>query len=289
MYKMVAIDLDGTMLNSYGQVTQRTKDAVKQAMKNGVEIVIASGRPVDSIKAIAREIGCKNFFIAGNGAIIYDIKKDEVIYNKYLKKEKILEIIKLCEENSISYNVYTDKTILAPKLKYNILYYHKENLKKEEDKKTNISIINNMYEYVEKRNEDNYIKMTICDENKIIFDSIIKKLKKINQIEVLDVSHMSRKIIKQGTQEVPLEYYYTEIMAENVNKWTSIEYLIKKFNIESKDVIAIGDNSNDEKMLEKAGLGVVMKGSSKIVTEKADIITDSNNEDGVAKALEKYC
>lgn len=289
MYKMVAIDLDGTMLNSYGQVTQRTKDAVKQAMKNGVEIVIASGRPVDSIKTIAREIGCKNFFIAGNGAIIYDIKKDEVIYNKYLKKEKILEIIKLCEENSISYNVYTDKTILAPKLKYNILYYHKENLKKEEDKKTNISIINDMYEYVKKRNEDNYIKMTICDENKIIFDSIIKKLKKINQIEVLDVSHMSRKIIKQGTQEVPLEYYYTEIMAENVNKWTSIEYLIKKFNIESKDVIAIGDNSNDEKMLEKAGLGVVMKGSSKIVTEKADIITDSNNEDGVAKVLEKYC
>ena len=139
MYKLVAIDLDGTMLNSYGIVTEHTKNIIQNTINKGIDIVIASGRPIDSIKSIAKEIGSNNYFIAGNGALVYDIKENNVIYEKYLSKQKVLEIIKLCEENSISYNVYTDKTILATSLKYNVLYYHKENLKKEESKKTNIT------------------------------------------------------------------------------------------------------------------------------------------------------
>ena len=131
MYKLVAIDLDGTMLNNYGIVTDRTKNAIEKAKNDGVEVIIASGRPIDSIKAIAKEIKSEKYFIAANGAIIYDIAADKVVYDKYLKKEKVLEIIKICEENSISYNIYIDKTILAKALKYNVLYYHKENLKKE--------------------------------------------------------------------------------------------------------------------------------------------------------------
>ena len=135
MYKLVAIDLDGTMLNSYGMITENTKKTIKKIEKQGVEVVIASGRPIDSIKEIAKEIESKNYFIAGNGAIIYDIKNDEIIYEKTLSKEKVLEIIKICEDNSISYNIYTENEILATSLKYNVLYYHKENLKKEESKK----------------------------------------------------------------------------------------------------------------------------------------------------------
>ena len=129
MYKLIAVDLDGTLLNQYGELTEQTKSTTKKIIENGTDIIIASGRPIDSIKTIANEIGSKNYFIAGNGAIIYDIKNDEIIYKKTLKKEKVLEIIKICEENSISYNVYTDKTILSTSLKYNVLYYFKENLK----------------------------------------------------------------------------------------------------------------------------------------------------------------
>ena len=105
MYKLVAIDLDGTMLNQYGIVTQNTKEKIKQAINQGTEVIIASGRPIDSIKTIAKEIGSENYFIAGNGALIYDIKKDEIIYEKFMNKQKVLEIIKICEENSISYNI----------------------------------------------------------------------------------------------------------------------------------------------------------------------------------------
>lgn len=289
MYKLVAIDLDGTMLNSYGVVTENTKKVIKQTIEKGVEVIIASGRPIDSIKAIANEIGSDKYFIAGNGAIIYDIKKEKIIYDKFMPKQKVLEIIELCEKNSISYNVYTNKTILAPLLKYNVLYYHKENLKKEENKKTNINIVKDMYTYIKESKEEKFIKISICDNSKTVFNSIIKKVKMIGNIEVLDVSHISRKIIKQGTEEIPIEYYYTEISEKNVDKWYAIEYLIKKLNIRKDEVIAIGDNINDKKMIENAGLGIVMEKSTPVVTKVAKYITKTNNEEGVAEALEKFC
>lgn len=288
MYKLVAVDLDGTMLNSYGVVTENTKNTIKKVIENGAEVIIASGRPIDSIKSIAKEIGSKNYFIAGNGALIYDIKNDKIIYEKYMSKSKVLEIIKICEENSIAYNVYTDKTILATSLKYNVLYYYKENLKKEESKKTNINIVKDMYEYVKNMQEDKFLKITICDDNKTVFDSIMKKIKKIEEIEALDVSHMSRKMIRQGTEEIPIEYYYTEISLANVDKWNAIEFLIKKLNIETEKVMTIGDNINDKKMIENAGLGIAMKGSTPVVTNVADDIAESNNEEGVTKILRKY-
>lgn len=289
MYKIVAVDLDGTLLNSYGIVTENTKNKIKEVMDKGTEVIIASGRPIDSIKTIANEIGSKKYFIAGNGAVVYDIQNDEIIYEKYMSKQKVLEIIELCEENSITYNVYTDKTILAKALKYNVLYYHKENLKKEENKKTNISIVENMYEYVKNMKDEKFLKITICDENKAIFNSIIKRLRKIEGVEVLDVLHMSRKTIKQGTEDITIEYYYTEISSSNVDKWNAIEFLIDKMNVKKEEVITIGDNINDKKMIENAGVGIVMAGSTPKVTEVADYITLGNNEDGVAQALEKYC
>lgn len=288
MYKLIAIDLDGTLLNSYGIITENTKKIIKKVEEQGVNIILASGRPIDSIQAIANEIESKKYFIAGNGAIVYDLEKDEIIYENCLKKQKVLEIIKICEENSIGYSIYTEKEILTTALKYNVLYYHKENLKKSEDKKTKISIIQNMEEYIKNDNTSRYLKITVCDEDKIVFDSIIRKLRNLKDIEVLDVSHMARKTIKQGTEEIAVEYYYTEISRKNVDKWNAIEFLAKKLEIDSKDIMAIGDNINDKQMIENAGLGVAMGQSTPVITNVANEVTSSNNEEGVAKILRKY-
>lgn len=289
MYKLVAIDLDGTMLNSYGMVTENTKKIIKDTISKGTEVIIASGRPIDSIKTIAKEIGSENYFIAGNGALVYDIKKDEVIYEKFMTKQKVLEIIKICEENSIAYNIYTEKTIIAKTLKYNVLYYYKENLKKEESKKTNITIVENLYEYIKNLENEKFLKITVCDETQSIFNAIIRKLRTVEDIDVLDVSHMSRKMIRQGTEDVPIEYYYTEISLKNVDKWNAIEFIAQKMNVEKNEIMAIGDNMNDKIMIENAGLGVAMGQSTPRITEIADFVTSDNNDEGVAKTFEKYC
>lgn len=286
MYKLAAIDLDGTLLNSYGEITQETKEVLKQVKNKGVEIVIASGRPIDSLKTISKEIECDNYFISGNGALLYDIKNDQILYENILKKQKVLDIIKICEENSIFYNIYTEKEVLAKSLHFNVLYYYKENLKKDEENKTHLNIMQNIYEYLAERDEK-VLKITICDNNQTIFQSILKKIKEISDIEVLEISHMSRKMIKQGTEDIPIEYYYTEISAKNVDKWDAIEKLAQKLDIKSEEIIAIGDNINDKKMIEKAGVGVTMEGSSPEVIKVANLVTTSNNNEGVANALKK--
>ena len=285
MYRLVAIDLDGTMLNRYGIVTEKTKQVIEQVQKNQIEVIIASGRPIDSIKTIAKEIKSENYFISGNGAILYDIKKDEILYENTLKKSKVLDIIKICEENSIFYNIYTEKEIISKTLNYNVLYYYKENLNKDEENKTHINIVEDIYDYILNRDEK-IIKITICDNNQTIFNSIIRRLNEIGEIEVLDVSHMSRKTIKQGTEDIAIEYFYTEISAKNVNKWNALEFLAEKMNVKKEEIITIGDNINDKKMIECAGLGIAMQNGAPDVQKIADYVTESNDNDGVAKALE---
>ena len=289
MYKLIAIDLDGTMLNSYGEVTENTKRVLKQTKQKGAEVVITSGRSIDSIKYIASEIDSSKYMIAGNGAVVYDRSQNKILYEKYIPKNKALDIIQICEENSIYYNVYTNKTIIADGLRYNVLYYYKENLKEEDQKKTHITLVENIENYIKEMNEDEKImKIFICDKNKTVFNSIVRKFSVIEDIDILDVSHMARKVIKQGTEDIPIEYYYTEISMKDVDKWYALEFLIKKLGIPKEEVMAIGDNVNDRKMIEEAGKGIVMGGSTPKVSEVADYITLDCNNEGVAKAIEKF-
>lgn len=287
MYKLIAIDLDGTLLNSYGEISEGNKEAIRYALDKKTEVVLASGRDPQTMKKISLELGINNYLIAGNGASIYDIKLEKNIYEKYIKKEKALKIIKMCKENSIFLNLYTDKGIITESLNYNVKVFNSENNHKSLDKQTNIELVKNLYTYIE-NNNINILKIIICDDSKIIFNNIIQKLKLIGGVEVLDVEHMSRKLIKIGTEEINIEYYYTEVSSKNVDKWNAIEYLIEKLNISKDDIICIGDNINDKKMVENAALGIAMKNSALASQNVGDFITEDNNSDGVKVAIYKY-
>ena len=229
MYKLVAIDLDGTLLNSYGEVSEKNKEAIQKAKSKGAEIVIASGRPISSARSYAYEVGADNYIICGNGSVLYDMKNEQIIYDKFIERQKALQIIKICEENSIFFNIYTEKLTISKSLNYNILFYNNENKNVPEDKKTNIKIIDNIYKYVEENPDLQVLKITVCDESKIIFDSIIRKLREVKNVDVLDLQHMARKYIKLGTEEKKVEYYYTEITSKDVDKWGAIEKLADRF------------------------------------------------------------
>lgn len=287
MYKLIAIDLDGTLLNSYGEISQKNKEAIKHALNRGVEVVLASGRDPKTMEKISGELGIKNYLIAGNGASVYDIQEEKNIYENFLEVEKALEIIKICKENSIFLSVYTTEGIITEGLKYNIKVFNNENTNKPNAKRTNIEIVKDIYNYVYD-NSPNILKIIICDENKIIFNNIIEKMKKIKNVEVLDVEHMSKKIIRIGTEEYLTEYFYTEVTNKDVNKWSAIQFLIEKLKIKEKEVVCIGDNMNDLKMIESSGLGIVMKNSALEKQKIGDYITDDNNSDGVGKAIYKY-
>ena len=288
MYKLIAIDIDGTLLNSYGEVSQRNKQAIQNAINKNIDVILTSGRMPKAILPIANEINSNKYLISGNGAAIYDIQKEKILYNNYLSKSKTLEIIDFCEKNSMFYTIYTNNAILTKSLNYNILFYNNENKKKSEDKKIKINVINNLKDYIINYQGDDFLKFTICDSDQMIFKSIINKLKTIKDIDVLEVAHMSRKIIKHGTDDFEISYFYTEITNNNVNKWSAIEELIKILNISKEEVLTIGDNINDKEMIENAGLGIVTGNSSPYMQKIADKVVASNDESGVAEAIEKF-
>lgn len=287
MYKLIAIDLDGTLLNSYGEISLKNREAIKYALEKNVKVILASGRDPQTMKKISLELGINDFLIAGNGASIYDIRLEKNILENFIEKEKALKIIKICKENSIFFNVYTDVGIITESLNYNVKVFNNENNYKPNDKRTNIEIVKDIYDYIE-NNEMNILKIIICDESKIIFSNIIEKLKNIKGVEVLEIEHMSKKIIKTGTQEYKIEYFYTEVTNKNANKWEAIEYLSKQLDIEKEEIICIGDNMNDLKMVKNAGIGITMKNSALEKQNVADYVTEDNNSDGVGNAIYKY-
>ena len=287
MYKLIAIDLDGTLLNSYGEITDGNREAIKYALNKNIEVVLASGRDPQTMKKISQDLGINNYLIAGNGASIYDIKQERNIYENFIDKEKALRIIRMCKENSIFFNLYTDKGIITESLNFNVKVFNSENNHKATEKQTNIEIVKDVYEYT-KDNEMNILKIIICDNSKIIFNNIMQKLKNIKGIEVLDVEHMSKKIIKIGIEEFEIQYYYTEISSKNVDKWYAIEYLTQILGIKAEEIIAIGDNINDKKMIEKSAVGIVMKNSALAAQNIGDFITEDNNSNGIEKAIYQY-
>ncbi len=111
----------------------------------------------------------------------------------------------------------------------------------------------------------------------------------MNGIDILETEYMSNKIIKDGTEEILIQYYYTEITNQNVNKWSAIEFLINYLNIPKEEVVAIGDNLNDREMIENAGLGIVMGNSNPKMKELEGVkVVADNNSEGVMDAINTY-
>ena len=159
MYKLVAIDLDGTLLNSYGEVSNENKHAIKNAINKGVEVVLSSGRIGDSVESIAHDLSANNYYISGNGSMLYNMQEDKIEYENFIEKEKMLKLIKICEENSIYYSIYTENMVITKSLKYNVAFYNYENSKKAFDKRTNINIVQNIYEYVKNLKNNKFLKI----------------------------------------------------------------------------------------------------------------------------------
>ena len=227
MYKLVAIDLDGTLLDSYGNISQKNKSVIEAVKRKGTKVIIASGRNKTSALSFSKDINSSEYVICNNGATLYDIKNNKNIYNQYIDKKKALDIIKICDENSIFYSIYTEDFVIANTMNYNVLFFESENGKTLEEQRTNIKIIKDVYSYIKENENVNVLKMNICDNNKIIFDRIISKLKNIKEVNVLDVEHMTKKIIKTGTEEVTIEYGVKKVGGyafRGCSSLTSIEF-----------------------------------------------------------------
>lgn len=287
MYKFIAIDIDGTLLNSNGDLSKRNIDVIRRTVNKGVKVVLTSGRVTDSVKMIAEKLDVDRYMICDNGASIYDMVEDKLIHSSTINKETAMRILNTCINNDIYYMVFTTKEIIVKDLKHMALAFYKQRHNCN-DEATGVTQIK--YGGIEclKKTTDPITRIVVCDQDRPIFNSIVNRMQEYDDVELIAAPHISNKIIKENEKEILLSYSYAELLPKNANKWTAIKTLTSKLNIKDEEVIAIGDNFNDIEMIKNAGLGVAMNNGSPVAKEVARVVAPSNDQDGVATVLQQY-
>ncbi len=276
MYKMIVVDLDGTLLNDAKQVSEENINLIKRAYKEkGIITVIATGRPLVYVKEICKIYGnyFANYIIASNGATIKNIETNEYIENIVFSNEEVLALRDIYLEEKVDcMMVYTDEVVITEAKDIgNIGLSANQGETKVENIKEAI------------KNNSNIVNLCLMRGEASALKRVIEKVNKIDGIETPVICSYLYK-----TEENTFETKYIDINKSGCSKKNAIHTLADKLGIKQEEIIVMGDGGNDISMFECAGLKIAMANAEEYLKEKADYITTSNNENGVAKAIAKF-
>lgn len=270
-YRMLVLDMDGTLLKNDKTVSEKNKQALKAAANKGVKVVISTGRIFTSARAYGDMVGIDTPIIASNGAYIREKDRDEVIYARLLGEENALEVTRLTHKYNLSCNLFTWDTIYCEELTFAALNYSKWNKEMPEDKQVNIKIVDKSdWGSIIRENGDSILKAVIVSDDR---EALAVLRKEVSKLDVEVVSSYINNI---------------EVMNRGVSKGDAVRRLADYYGFSMDDVICMGDSENDISMIETAGLGIAMENGTEIAKRYAKFITLSNEDDGVAYAVEKF-
>lgn len=266
---LIALDLDGTLLNSEKQLSDRSREVLVHCIQKGIYIVPATGRAADGIARQVRVIPGVDYAITTNGAVVMDLKNQKVLKQCLLPKETALDIMNRMEKYHVMYDPYIKgRGISKPKFMENLEEYGIRAAVRELVYATR-DVVDDPVAYVRASDTD-VEKMNVFLADLSDRDMIEKELSEIPGLIV--TSSMPNNI---------------EINAEGATKGGALLWLAEYLGVEREAVMAFGDGSNDISMLKAAGTGVAMENGVQAAKEAADVIACSNDEDGVAKMIEQ--
>lgn len=264
--KLVAIDIDGTLLDSNRKITPKVKETLQKANENGMYIVLCTGRPLPGVKEQLAELdlyGENDYVITYNGSLVQATKTNEIISQYSLSHDDFLEIELMSRKAGVHLHTIDDKAIYTANRDIGKYTVHEAYLVDMPLK----------YRTVEEMTPDmSIIKMMMIDEPEILDQAI---------------SQLPDSFIEKYTTVKSTDFYY-EILNKEASKGNALAKLAEHLGITQSETMAIGDNENDLSMIEYAGIGVAMGNATDSVKAAADIQTTSNDEDGVAEVLLKY-
>lgn len=273
---MIGLDLDGTLLNTKKELTEYTKAVLKRAIKSGVIVLTATGRPYTGIPEELREFPGMRYALTSNGARIIDREKivepgDCGALTEHLlplaDAKKALEILRKYDTLQ---EIYFDGQGYAEEEKLREVHrYHHNPHMREYVLNSRISVPR-LEEVIERENRD-------MDKVQGLFADMVEREQAWKELEQLD-----------GIALVGSLKYNIEINAAGVNKGRGLLELGKILGIPQEEIMACGDGDNDVEMLREAGFGVAMANAEEVVKEAADYVTESNDEDGAAKAIARF-
>jgi Cof subfamily protein (haloacid dehalogenase superfamily) len=282
-YKLLATDLDGTLLNDDREIDRENIQAIHEFREKGGRVVICSGRSPLSTRWIANTIGLKGEpIIAYNGAIILD-ENGEISEQAVFEHDHLLHFWELCEGEGFYTHFYEGDTLLVPKeTKWNKNWIENNipTLEKTGGKAADlesfrgqcqVKVVDDFYRYM-KSNQPDITKIAVFDEEGRLADFSKVIGEKVGGMEVSS----------------SLNFLNLEISPSGVSKASSLFKLSEKYDIPLSQMAAIGDNYNDSLMLKAAGLGIAMGNAPDKVKALADQVTGSNQEAGVAQAIRRY-
>ncbi|MGI5875902.1 MAG: Cof-type HAD-IIB family hydrolase [Dethiobacteria bacterium] len=262
-YKLLALDLDDTLLNDEFIISARNIEAIQKVAKKGILPVIATGRMFCSALPYARQLGVDLPLITYHGALIKNAGNEEILRHCTIPYEMAAGIIRFGEKNKLHLNLYLDDRLFIEEESTESHYY-------QSIASIPVNPVGDLSVFLFNRQQE---------PTKITF---INKEGYLSEIESLLRSIYPELSILQSRP------YFLEITHRDATKGQALNFLAKKENILPEQIIAIGDSYNDIDMLEFAGLGVAVGNAPEEVKKAADVITGLNTEDGVAAFLEEY-
>lgn len=264
MYKLIALDMDGTILKEDKTISPETKKAIESAKAKGVKVVLSSGRPMLGLNKYLKQLNLINkddYAISYNGALIQNTQTGEVIAKTTMSFGDLDYLYELSKKLNVNIHLLTENSCITPKWNY----------------------------YSQYEADENGIPLEIIDFHKLPKDTTIVKIMFIDPPEILSpaIDKLPKEVYEKYTV-VRSDAFYLEFLDKSVNKGSGVELLAKSLDIKREEVICVGDAGNDIHMIKYAGLGVAMGNAFPEVKEIADYITLTNEEHGVAHVINKF-
>lgn len=265
MYKILALDIDGTLLNTKKEITPGTAKAIEELQERNIPVIIASGRPEQGIYHVANALNMKEkggYILSYNGGKITDCKTGEAVYSKTVPKE-----------------YYGDVCEYAKGLECSLLTYEGDYIITEEPDNKYVDLESKVVRMPVKKVENLYDRLNFSVDKFLLVGEPEYMMSKV---EAMAEHFRGRLNVFQS------EPFFIEVVPMGIDKGASLDFLLSRLGMTRENLVACGDGRNDVTMIQFAGMGVAMGNACDEVKNAADYITSSCDEEGVLKAIKKF-
>ncbi|MGL6104828.1 sugar-phosphatase [Romboutsia sp.] len=266
MYKLIALDIDGTLLNSEKKITPHVFNSIQEAKQQGAKVVLSTGRPLPGVTPLLEELNLTDdgdYVICFNGAVVQEVKTNKVISNIEMCHDDFKIINELTKKLNTHVHINTPENLIIPEATPHKYTIHEAKL--------------------------NGIDIVSMDENEINDDVTFCKIMIIDEPEKLEevITNIPKELYEKYTivRSAP---FFLEFLNKSANKGNALTALCETIDIPIEKTIAVGDEENDQHMIKMAGLGVAMGNARQSIKDIADYITETNNDHGVAHVIDKF-
>ncbi len=269
--KLVALDMDGTLLNSQSRLSKGNQAALEKAMKAGIYIVPATGRVYSTLPEPVKNLPGVQYVLSSNGAAVYRVGEQSPIYTNFMSREKALEIFHAIEDIDCIKEFYVEgygyfeQSILQKIDTFHIpepfRQYYGTQKKTAQDMKSFL-----------------YARINGVEKINLPWITTQTRAELLNRLSAIEGIALTSSIAQN-----------IEINKQGAHKGDGLKGLCDVIGLDMSQVMAMGDSGNDLEMIQQAGVGVAMANAEQQIKDAADFITLSNDEDGVGYAIEKYC